>query len=197
MQQLAILIDIVKQHARNFLPEIHGMVNGLWSNSNLHLASVKLVEALARALDTELRPFLPAVIPLILSVFDDDFTEKGQTTQMHILRAFVSFGANLEEYLHLVVPVIVRAMEAPDAFLSLRKTAVQTINGLSRRMDLADHASRLVHPLVRTLSFPNQELRQCVMDTMCALLLQLGSDFSVFMPLVAKVRGDQRLGICH
>ncbi|KZV96365.1 FAT-domain-containing protein [Exidia glandulosa HHB12029] len=193
LQQLAILVDIVKQHVRNFLPAVISMVNDLWHNNKLHLASVKLVEALARALDTEFRPFLPTVVPLILSVFDDDFSEKGQTTQMHILRAFVSFGANLEEYLHLVIPVVVRAIEAPEANVSLRKTAVQTINGLSRRMDLSDHVSRLVHPLARSLSIDSQELRTSIMDTLCALLLQLGSDFSVFIPLITKHRRANRV----
>lgn len=147
-----------------------------------------LIESLAKALDSEFRPFLPSIIPMILTVFDGELTDKRQTTQTHILRSFVSIGSNIEEYLHLVIPVIVKCCEAPEANITLRKTAVLTIDGLSRRLNFSDHISRIVQPLVRALATSNPELRQAIMDTLCVLVFQLGSDFAIFVPMINKVR---------
>ncbi|EJD41220.1 atypical/PIKK/FRAP protein kinase [Auricularia subglabra TFB-10046 SS5] len=194
LQQLAILVDIVKQHIRNYLPSIVEMVINLWGSVKLHLSSVQLVEALARALDTEFRPFLLTTVPLLLSVFDDDTQTQ---TQVHVLRAFVAFGANLEEYLLLVVPAIVRALDS-DRPTALRRTAAETVGRLARRMDLSDHAARLVHAQARVLAADGEhaaELRSTVMDTMCALLMQLGSDFAVFIPLLT--RNVRKFNISH
>jgi FKBP12-rapamycin complex-associated protein len=187
LQQLAILVGIVKQHIRNHLPEIFNLVHELWENATLQLPIVTLIESLGKALDAEFRPFLPTILPIILNVFDGDLTEKRQTTQMHILRALVSFGGNIEEYLHLVIPVIVKSCERPDGSIALRKTAVQTIDGLSRRLNFSDHVSRIIHPLVRSLSTTNTDLRNTIMDTLCALVFQLGSDFAIFVPMINKV----------
>ena len=41
--------------------------------------------------------------------------------------------------------------------------------------------------LVRILSIVNIELRMAVMDTLCSLIVQLGPDFAIFVPTIAKV----------
>ncbi|TDL23875.1 atypical/PIKK/FRAP protein kinase [Rickenella mellea] len=186
LQQLAILVGIIKQHVRNYAFEIFGLVTALWENVALQLPIVTLVEALGRALDAEFKPFLPSILPHMLKVFDGELTEKRQATQMKVLDAFLTFGATIEEYLHLVIPIIVRTYERQDASIQLRKRAVQTIDGLSRRVNFSDHASRIIHPLVRVLSTFNNELRVAVMDTLCSLVLQLGPDFAIFVPTINK-----------
>lgn len=146
-----------------------------------------LVESLGRALGGEFKPFLPNILPLLLRVFDGDLGEKKQATQMKVLDAFLTFGANIEEYLHLVIPIIVRSYERQDLSIALRKRAVLTIDGLTRCVNFSDHASRIIHPLVRSLSTPNNELRNAIMDTLSSLVLQLGSEFAIFVPTINKV----------
>jgi len=187
LQQLSILVGIVKQHIRAYVPDIFVLIEELWPSTTLHVAIVCLVESLGTALDTEFRPFLPTALPAILRVFDGELNDKRQVAQIHALRAFVSFGNNIEEYLHLVIPVMVKACEGPGASIVLRKTAVQTIDGLSRRLNFSDHVSRIVHPLVRTLAVNVVELRSAIMDTLCALVFQLGSEFTIFVPMIDKV----------
>lgn len=172
------------------MPEIVRLVSELWENSLLHLPLAALVEALGRALDAEFKPFLPTVLPLVLKVFDGDISEKSEKkvpVQMKIFDAFLTFGANIEEYLHLVIPIIVRTYERGDAPPPLRKRAIQTIDGLSRKVNFSDHASRIIHPLVRSLQNGNNELRQAGMDALCSLVTQLGSDFAIFVPTINKV----------
>ncbi|KAF8817420.1 phosphatidylinositol 3-kinase [Phlegmacium glaucopus] len=192
LQQLAILISIIKQHVRNYMPEVFSLIAELWENATLQLPIVALIEALGKALEAEFKPFLPSIIPLILKVFDGEITEKRINTQIKIFDAFLTFGANIEEYLHLVIPIIVKSyerqepFERPELITALRKRAIQTVDGLSRRVNFSDHASRIIHPLARVLEGPNNELRMAVMDTLCSLVIQLGSDFAIFVPTINK-----------
>lgn len=187
MQQLAILVGIIKQHIRNYTPEVFKLVTDLWENTSLQLPIVSLVEALGKALDAEFRPFLPTILPLLLKNFEGELTEKRMATQIKIFDSFLTFGANIEEYLHLIIPIIVKAAERLDATTILRKRAIQTVAHLSQRVNFSDHASRIVHPLVRVLDGQNNELRMAVMDTLCAMVVQLGSDFAIFVPMINKV----------
>ncbi|KAF9006075.1 phosphatidylinositol 3-kinase [Cyathus striatus] len=186
LQQLAILVGIIKQHVRNYLPDVFSLITELWENVTLQLPIVSLIEALGKALDAEFKPFLPTILPLVLKVFEGDSNDKRTNTQIKIFDAFLTFGANIEEYLHLVIPIIVKSYERLDATTALRKRAIQTIDGLSRRVNFSDHASRIIHPLVRVLESSNNELRMAVMDTLCSLVSQLGSDFAIFVPTINK-----------
>ena len=173
------------------MPDVFSLVAELWENSTLQLPIVALIEALGKALDSEFKPFLPTILPLILKVFEGELTDKRMNTQIKIFDAFLTFGTNIEEYLHLVIPVIVKSYERQEVVgittTPLRKRAIQTIDGLSRRVNFSDHASRIIHPLVRVLESSNNELRMAVMDTLCSLVIQLGSDFAIFVPTINKV----------
>ena len=46
LEQVAILISIIKQHLRKFVPQIFDLVNELWDTTSLQLPLVTLVEAL-------------------------------------------------------------------------------------------------------------------------------------------------------
>lgn len=170
------------------MPIVFNLISDIWDNVTLQLPLVSLIEALSNALSAEFKPFLPAVIPLVLKVFDGELNDKRVNTQIKILDAFQTFGVNIEEYLHLVIPLIVRAYDRLDGTTPLRKKAIQTIDALSKRVNFSDHASRIVHPLVRVLENANNELRQAAMETLCSLCVQFGSDFAIFVPTINKVR---------
>ena len=53
-------------------------------------------------------------------------------------------------------------------------------------LDLTDYASRIIHPVVRTLD-QCPELRISAMDTLSALVVQLGRKYHIFIPMVDKV----------
>lgn len=122
----------------------------------------------------------------MLLIFDTDLSDKRQATQK-VLHGMTIFGSNLEEYLHLIVPVIVKLFEKLDVPVSVRKYAIQVIAILSRKIGLADQASKIIHPLVRVLNSSVLELRNPAMDTLSAMLYQLGYDFIIFIPMINKV----------
>jgi FKBP12-rapamycin complex-associated protein len=195
-QNLGQLISMVKQHIRNHLGPIMTTIRDFWTsttNPGLQVIIVDVVQSIALALDAEFKAYLPNLLPLMLQAFDLNlnFNEpRRQNTLIRVLHAFGIFGSSLEEYLHLVIPAIVRTFEQPDVPLILRKQAMQTITQLSRKLNFADHASAIIHPIARVLSSPASppELRNPAMDALCSLLLQMGADFVLFVGMINKVR---------
>jgi serine/threonine-protein kinase mTOR len=187
LQQLALLAEIIKLHIAPFVKDILDLSRDLWTNPVLHLPIVSLIEALSRVLDAGFKPHLPAVLPVMLSVSEEPSSEKRQAAEMKVFHALLTFGSNVEEYMHLLLPVLLSAVERPDASNSLKKTALTTIGGLARHVNLSDYASRIIHPLVRVLPGATTDVREAIKDTMCSLIFQLGADFAVFVPMVKKV----------
>ena len=109
LEQLAILVGIIKQHVRNHTTEIFKLVQDLWDNALLQLPLMSLVEALGKALDAEFKPFIPMILPPILKVFESELNEMTANTQMKIF--------DVEEYLQReVIPFV------PDAWIDHNKT---------------------------------------------------------------------------
>ena len=192
-QHLGELIAIVKQHIRNHLGPVLALIGDYWEQarekgSQLQIIIIDLVDTIAAALEGEFKVFLPTLLPPLLSVFEAETTDRRTPVQLRVLKAFATFGLNLEEYLHLVVPVIVRTFERPDAALVVRKAAIETTTALCRRINFADFASRIIHPLSRVLRAGPSELRMAAMKALCALLTQIGSDYAIFIPLINRVR---------
>lgn len=187
IQQLTLLVDIVRGNIRNHLTEILDLFHHLWPNTSLHNTLVALVESLAKALDTDFKPHLPAVLPQILTVFDQPTGDKQQQqAALKVYQALLAFGSNIEEYLHLCLPVIVNSMNHSEH--AIRRAAVTTIGGLAKRVNLSEYASRIIHPLLRALPAGSNDFNTAAMDTMCTLVFQLGSDFAIFVPMVRKAR---------
>jgi FKBP12-rapamycin complex-associated protein len=79
--------------------------------------------------------------------------------------------------------------EKPGHRLQTRKIAMETVARLSRKVNISDHASRIVHPLSRVLMTGTLELKMTALDTLCALVFQLGHDYAHFIPMINKVSG--------
>lgn len=58
LEQLTILVGIIRQHVRKYTTAIFELINELWENQILQLPLASLVEALGKALDAEFKPFL-------------------------------------------------------------------------------------------------------------------------------------------
>lgn len=185
-----MLAEIVKSHILALAKDVLDLCRDLWSNQVLHLPIISLIEVLSKVLDAGFKPYLPTVLPLMLSVSEEASSEKNQITEIKVFNTFLTFGNNVEEYMHLLLPVLLGAIERTDAGPPLKNSALNTIAGLSRRVNLSDHASRIIHPLIRVTPNTTQEVRESIEHTIRSLVFQLGSDFAVFVPMVKKVRTD-------
>ncbi len=68
-QQLGYLVSIVRQHIRVYLPGIFKLIHSFWNDNCEQILA--LVEQLSIALKDEIKPELPQLIPLLLSVFSN------------------------------------------------------------------------------------------------------------------------------
>ena len=185
-QQLGLLVSIVKQHIRSFISDIILLIQDHWGlSANIQTTALSLLESIALALEGEFKVYLPSLLPQMLLLFDSDLTEK-QLPSQRLLNALLVFGQNLEEYLHLVIPAVVKVIEGPSNPVALKKPAIQLLGQLSRIINIRDQASRVVHPLVRVLNLGNPELVSPCMDTLARLAYQMGMEFSVFIPTIKK-----------
>jgi FKBP12-rapamycin complex-associated protein len=129
-----------------------------------------------------------------LLICENDSSERQQPTH-RLLNALLTFGPNLEEYLHLVIPVVVKVFEKDTNSVPIRKQAIQLIGKLCRTINISDQSSRIVHPLVRILGNESIEIREVCMDTICSILYQMKHEFIIFLPMIEKVL--QRHQIIH
>ncbi|XP_041480411.1 serine/threonine-protein kinase mTOR-like [Lytechinus variegatus] len=191
-QQLGIMISIVKQHIRNFLDDIFDLIREFWTvNSPLQNTIILLVEQTVVALGGEFKLYLPCIVPQMLKVFMHD-NSQGRVVTTKLLNAMQKFGANLDDYLHLLLPPVVKLFDSQDLPVSVRRTALETVDHLSDNLDFMEFASRIVHPLVRTLD-TTPDLRPVAMDTLSSVVLQLGKKFQIFIPMVNKVLVKHRI----
>lgn len=185
-QQLAQLIAIVKQHIRNYLDDICLLIKEFWTpSSTIQSTLIFLIEHIAVALGAEFKVYLPKLMPQILRVLNHD-TSKDRSVTLKLLEALKKFGNNLDDYMHLILPPIVKLFDAHDCPMAVSKQALETIDYLADILDFSDFISRIIHPLVRTFD-TNPELRPTAMDTLVSLVIQLGRKYIIFIPLVQKV----------
>ncbi|KAI1775912.1 FAT-domain-containing protein [Hypoxylon cercidicola] len=185
--QLATLVSIVRQHIRNYLPDIIETLSKFWDAPASLLATIlSLVEAISRSLEGEFKIYLAGLLPWMLGIFEKDTTTKRIPSEK-VLHAFLVFGSSSEEYMHLIIPVIVRTFEKQSQPTFLRKSAIETVGKISRQVNLNDYAAKIIHPLTRILAGGEVSLRVAALDTLCALIQQLGRDYLHFMSTVTKV----------
>lgn len=86
----------------------------------------------------------------------------------------------------MIVPKIVQMTEFTSG--NLQRSAIMTIGKLAKDIDLFEMSSRIVHALVRILSgTTSDDLSKVIMNTLSLLLLQMGTSFVIFIPVINEV----------
>jgi FKBP12-rapamycin complex-associated protein len=136
-QQLSILIEIVKQHIIVFMDDIFQLIRDFWTtNTPLQATLINLVEKIAVALGCEFKFYLSQLMPQILRVLLHD-SSKDRMVTIKLLQALQKFGNNLDEYLHMIIPPVVKLFEPVDVPLQVSITAFETINTLAEILDFS------------------------------------------------------------
>jgi FKBP12-rapamycin complex-associated protein len=184
---LSQLVRIVRQHIRPYLKPVVTIIEEYWAKSaQLHSTILSLIESIARALEGEFKVYLADLLPLMLAVLDSDVNAKRLPSQ-RVLHAFLVFGSSAEEFMHLIVPAMVRVFDKAGQPPPIRKLAMETIGRLSKRVNISEFASKIIHPLGRVLAGNDNTLKQTALDTLSALVFQLGEDYIHFIPTISKI----------
>jgi FKBP12-rapamycin complex-associated protein len=189
-EKMGVLVQIVTIHIRPYIPDLLKLIEANWNHTRLQERIIGLIESVAISLDGEFKAYMPKLLRSMLAVLDSDMSEKHGAS-LRVLQAFVRLGSNVEEYMHLIIPALIKTCERTDAPMNLRRAAISTIGALSRRINFSDYASRIILPLSRILALPGQELRPVAMDVLCLLAVQLENDYIGFVPLVNKVSDNE------
>ncbi|CAE6464067.1 unnamed protein product [Rhizoctonia solani] len=192
LQQLGLLVGILGQHTRSYLPKILELIGELWGQSHiLEPYIIALIENMARGFAAEFDQHIPAIIGPMLNIFEHDSPEKHQAALSRALQAIVVLAPGVDPA--LVLPAMLRTAERVDAPTTLRTTAISAVSRLAERCDLSDHSSRIIHPLLRVLSSSGNDLRVAVMDAICTLMQIFGQDFVVLVPTIEKCLQTHRI----
>lgn len=164
------------------------MIQEFWTPNTptLQATLINLIEKIAVALGCEFRVYLAQLMPQILKVLSHDPSKERCSNQVKLLNALKKFGNTLDDYLHLVLPPIVKLFEPINVPTTVCIAALDAVNHLAEILDFTDYSSRIIHPLVRVLD-NHPELRDNATQTLCSLMVQLGKKYLVFTPLVDRV----------
>nr|QHX41461.1 serine/threonine-protein kinase mTOR [Halisarca dujardinii] len=185
-QQLGSIISIIKQHARAYMNDVLIVIGEFWSpNSQLQNTIILLIEQIVVAMGDELKAYFPSLVHPVLKLFIYDQSKQRIATQK-MLKALQMCGANLDDYLPLLIHHIVKCFDTKDNPIDLKRVAMETIQELSDTLNFSDYSSVVVHGLVQVLE-TSPDLRDVAMDTLCCLVVQMGHRFKVFIPMASKV----------
>ncbi|AAS53791.2 AFR420Wp [Eremothecium gossypii ATCC 10895] len=182
-QQLGVMVSIVKQHIRPYVDEIFEVIKEFFPFIKLQITIISVIESISKSLEGEFKPYLPTTLTLFLDVLEKDNSNK-KIISIRILKSLVVFGPNLDDYIHLVIPSIVRMCEYGSG--NLNRAAIVTIGRLAKSVNLSEMSSRIVQTMIRVLNVSDQQIIRAVMNTLSLLLLQLSTDFTVFIPIINK-----------
>ncbi|KAI9352104.1 armadillo-type protein [Obelidium mucronatum] len=184
--KLADLTTIVNRHIRPYLSELFGVIKEFWNVSNgFQISSLSLIDSIAGALQSDMKVFLPSILPQILQIFELDTSENRYPTQ-RVLESLVSLNSSIDEHLHLIFPIISKLFENAGLPIHLRKYAIQVAGNLSKSIKF-NQSPRIIHPLIRVINGQHAELKPDAMDTLSILAIKLGPDFTVFIPMINKI----------
>ncbi|CCF58185.1 hypothetical protein KAFR_0E00310 [Kazachstania africana CBS 2517] len=189
-QQLRTLIGVAKEHVMPFVDEIYEVVEEFFTIVNLQINIILLIETISTSIKNAFKKYIPITINMFLGVLENDESPK-KLTSTRILKSLITFGANLEDDAYAVVPMLVKMCEYSSG--SLRKTSIVVLGRLAKSVDLSEMSSRIVQTLLRIMNTGDKDLTKALMNTFSLLLLQMGSDFMVFVPIINKALVKNRI----
>jgi FKBP12-rapamycin complex-associated protein len=200
---LITLVGIVKSAIRNFLDALVDVCLEYWDSQYLLPQILLLVEELNAALADEFKFQLPVLVPRLLQAINADKSDHRLPT-LRVLHAVknISNRGNLFDFLHCLLPALIKLAENQSEPIEIRIEAVSTINRIVEQHSVVDHAARLIHPLARimhtnmnlidssqininSITLVSQFLDE-ILSVLCNLIVQLGFAFLIFQPIIEK-----------
>ncbi|KAL6229259.1 hypothetical protein BDW75DRAFT_235346 [Aspergillus navahoensis] len=152
MQNILRENSLAHHHPPAFLPEITEVIRDFWNAMYQVQATIlSLVEAILKSLEGEFKRYLAGLILPMLDTLEKDTTPRRQPSKK-IFHAFLVFGTSGEDYMHLIVPSIVRLYDEAQNPQSIRKSAIDCLTKLSRQVSVSEFASLMVHSLSRVVA---------------------------------------------
>ena len=170
LQQLGVLVGLVKARMCPYLPAIFELVDVAWPHS---LPSIlRLVESVANSLPDEFTAHLPMLLRHMLAVLNHptlphasaaevlrghasagpEDKERGIEQTRHLLATIAKLGGQLSGHMHMLLPAMCPLLERDDLDPTVQVQAMLTIAHLAAAgVDMRPFVARVLQPLCRVL----------------------------------------------
>lgn len=182
-ENLGILVSIVKQHIRPHVDVIFQVIKKYFHVPKLQITIISVIESISISLQGELKKFIPQILTYYLDILENDLSKDKIVTE-HILNCLITFDKALEEHSYLIVPTVINIVDYSTG--PSKRKAMVTLGKLAKTINLASMASRIIQTSVRILKQKDSELIRLTLNTLSLLLLQLRSDYIVFVPTINR-----------
>ena len=188
--QLSVLVSIVRVHIRNYVSPLVDLIGHFWNLDHapappLLTPILSLVESLSRALGSEFKSRVTRLLPLMLDIIRTDTSLRRQPSE-RILHTLLVFGQSAEEHMHLILPALVDIFQSQANPLNIRKSAIETIGRLCRRVNISDYASMVIHSFLDVFAGRENTTKGAALECLCTFVSQLGQDFLLYEKTVEK-----------
>ena len=190
VEHLIVVVAQVKRKILPYVTSIFDFVHDHWATDAMQLHILQLVEALVMSMGADIQAYLPRILSQLMLIFEK--AEPDSACTSIVLKILDLTGHVLEEYLHLVVPALVRFYSAAEVPEMERSNALKVLARMAHKMNITDYASMVVHSLLRVVQ-QEPGLAQTALGTLCALVCQLGVEYATFITMVSKVLSAQRV----
>eukprot|EP01065_Artemidia_motanka_P017505 TRINITY_DN2095_c0_g2_i2.p1 TRINITY_DN2095_c0_g2~~TRINITY_DN2095_c0_g2_i2.p1 ORF type:complete len:2522 (+),score=807.37 TRINITY_DN2095_c0_g2_i2:103-7668(+) len=190
LAQLSGLVSLCKEGIRQFLPAFHGLIEQFFDTPPLLPVVLHLMANLAVACPGSFKAYLPPLLPRILLILRCEVPAEDSACLLRCLYILVCLREHLSHFLQQIIPVLMGIVthEGSDQH-TLRIAALRTLRRIGRALRLEDHTAAIIHPLLRIMQRPRESapLKADISGVLCLLVIQLGSDFASFIPVVQQV----------
>lgn len=209
LRHLADLVRIAGTSMAAYLQDVFEVIGDIWREPSARtpdgdsvgttFSLLTLMEEISRCHPDALKAYLGSLLPSILGLLHQRRNNKHRVVATQVLRTIVVFGHTLGDFLHLVIPALIRRCEeegdCESTDLSIRECAIRALGELSKELQFPHLLSRVVHPLLRILDAPSShsELKDASIDTLVQLHRAFDGELSIFLPQIRRVLLRQRL----
>ena len=187
-QQFTKLVSISKNYIRKYLSELMMLVHEYWTTPSLLLPILKLLEHLSIVLQDEFRMYVPPLLPRMIGFLVEAERSCDWATAMAVLHALEIVAMHAESSLHMLIPTLARLITPKGSInKDLQKAALRSLSNLIPRIQIANHASMVVHALRRMIESGPVELREAAVGVLCAVAQTMGTDFQTFVPMTESL----------
>ena len=215
------LVQVVKQHLRSYFPDIMELIKEFWTPHEPGVIQqiVSLVETMRMAFHEEFKCFLPWLVPKLVEVIEDERSERRELT-VKIMGCFEVMEKFLEDFRHLILPVMCNTLSDPTAAPVARQACLSCLGVLCKHLDFQPYCAQILNAFRRVLqewidvdharrqstpmspSHPSSAaagpdsrapLQTEFMASLCAVVENIGVDFMMFQPSISGLLGQLNL----
>ena len=171
MQQLPALVAAMRAHLVPWVPHLVLLVLSAW-NGPLLLPVLALLEQLTLTLRHSLTPYAPALVPMLAAVIGGDSSAQ-RVPSLSALSAAEGFGPTLGAYASLLLPELVRLLDAVEGGSRTESTLLVAIHRLSAYLPLHHTVAALAPQLLRAAR-RNADGAPTAVSLLCVLACRAG-----------------------